>query len=158
MFKLNKSVVLNTIAVLITLFIIAISLVAFSSPQEVEVYIPRVLDEDKLFAVVQGYAGHYEKDEVSCKAADKRIKEIQENYSHDGFYDAHPGDGTFGENLLRGATSEENALEMWLASPLHKRNLDAPYPYSCIRCEGYYCVQTFWAPGVDINPFADIER
>lgn len=113
--------------------------------------------EDRIWDVVQnwrtsqGLSAHA-KDSRMCRLAELRLPEIKVNWSHDQFMNnAHyaeicPGNNCFSamsENLSNGYYSEQENLNGWLNSPLHKEALQKNYTYSCIKCSDGYCVQEF---------------
>jgi uncharacterized protein YkwD len=108
------------------------------------------LNQEKLFRTINEYristgTFAYVEDEMACKAAEIRLQEVTKNYSHDGF-DADrfcAGNCKMGENLSAGIYSESKLLRLWLASPLHRKNLEDNYKYSCIRANQEYAVHIF---------------
>lgn len=116
----------------------------------------RPLDSEKLWSLVQDWRlsqnlAPFTKRQDLCDTAKKRLPEIKDDFSHDGFYKHnwflmknHGGVYTWtGENLAKGYSSEELALKAWLNSPTHLENLVSPYKYSCIETDGWSAVQLF---------------
>ena len=117
---------------------------------EVEVVKPIELDEDKLWYLVQKWRAEndkmlYIKDEQLCDFARIRLEDIKVRWSHEGFWEINDSLSydTLGENLAREFNTEKETLSGWLKSSLHKENLTERYTYSCIVCDGKYCVQEF---------------
>ena len=113
---------------------------------------PVHISAEKLMSVVndwrytQGFQP-YTKSELLCSFASKRLPEIEDNFSHDEYfqhvYTDLPPKTYSAENLARGYSDEQEALNAWVNSPEHRKNLDANYRYSCIKCANNYCVQIF---------------
>lgn len=115
---------------------------------------PKPLDEDILWDLIQEWRvenGHkaYVRDSRLCEIAEKRVKEIQSDYSHDSFekadYSKLP-DGKIAENISLWTAGEENTLNGWLDSPSHREALEKPYRSSCVVTGGEYgqsAVQVF---------------
>lgn len=109
------------------------------------------LDSDKLWSLVQNWRiknnlQPYTKDQRLCDIANKRLAEIPNDWSHNGFYKYiynYPKNTYFGENLARGYTVEDTTLQDWLFSPEHRKNLNYNFRYSCIETQGTYAVQEF---------------
>lgn len=119
------------------------------------------MNEDKLWELVnnwkfENFGYKYQKDEILCKYALVRAKEVRLDWSHDGFDEvtdqirAENNMGRIGENLasgylgiFAGKNPDETALDRWLNSPLHRKNLDENYTHSCIKCKYNNCVQLF---------------
>ncbi len=108
------------------------------------------LDENKLWNLVEVFRKTeerepYVKDERVCKVTEERASEMKDELSepHKGFDERFKGAPfTIAENNT-GAKSEEEALNNWLKSDAHASTLRTEYNYSCISCEGIYCVQIF---------------
>jgi uncharacterized protein YkwD len=110
------------------------------------------ISAEKLMAIVnnwrqtQGFQT-YENDELACSFASKRLTQIETNFSHDPFFNEvplhFPPRVYVAENLSKGYDTEQETLDAWLVSTEHRKNLDANYQYSCIRCEFSFCVQVF---------------
>lgn len=112
------------------------------------------LNGEKLFELtnkwrLENSLNSYVKSELLCSFANKRLEEIKNDFSHDGFdsksqdflvatkYDA------IGENIARDYINEEKTLKGWLNSPSHLKTLSDPYTDSCLLCEKTCCVQIF---------------
>lgn len=115
---------------------------------------PYVITEERLWSVVNDWKINtsgigYENNEVLCQQAGLRLKEVQNDWSHDGFNDNAEiakktgGFSKVGENLARDYLYESEILNEWLSSASHKKNLDDTYTHSCIKCQNNYCVQLF---------------
>lgn len=112
---------------------------------------PKVsLDEGVLWSLVQDWRVDqglqtYTKDQRLCDLASARLPEIKALFEHDGWKEHIAGMEyvRIAENISRDYSSESNTLDGWLLSPTHKASLDYPYSYSCIKCDGTYCVQEF---------------
>lgn len=104
------------------------------------------LSEDVLFGLINewkykedGYT--YSKHEDLCEIANDRV---DDPYTHQGFIDKYwnyPYE--LSENLSKDHLSEQSVLNGWLNSKRHREALERSYTYSCVRCEGNYCVQIF---------------
>ena len=88
-------------------------------------------------------------DEILCNIANKRVEEIKDNFSHEGFQ-KYKGDNrpkgyiAIGENLVTGVDSSTTAFSSWKLSPSHNENLlFEPYISTCVKCSESYCVQLF---------------
>jgi uncharacterized protein YkwD len=96
----------------------------------------------------QGFQVYTSNNQV-CSLASKRASDARINFSHDGFIESIPLFFSsekriyLAENLSKGYDTEQETLDSWLTSTEHRKNLDADYKYSCIRCEGSYCAQIF---------------
>lgn len=108
------------------------------------------ISEDKLWITVQKWRIEngkqmYQKDERMCDLAEIRVGESQEEFNHDKWYEKTRGiqANRLAENLIKGYTNEEEALQAWLDSPDHKKNLGDDYTKSCIKCSETYCAQEF---------------
>lgn len=116
------------------------------------------LNQDRLFELVQTWRVQnklpkYQQNEALCQVAQMRAEDIQTNWSHKGFYEfadelkrtkpQFAGTYSLGENLAQDYLTEEEALEGWLNSPSHLKNLKAPYQFSCIRCVNGHCAHLF---------------
>lgn len=80
-----------------------------------------------------------------CAMADKRLAETRSDWSHNGFY-VHLKDFAYtkiAENIIKGYSTEQLALQGWLNSTSHRKNLAENFVYSCLRCEGNRCVHVF---------------
>lgn len=107
------------------------------------------LSPDKLLSEVQAWRENtgkkqYQPSEFLCSIADKRIVQIQTEFSHRIFLETKYCLGCYlAENLASGLYPEEKTLSGWLASPTHLDNLEKNYTHTCIRTEKNYAVQTF---------------
>lgn len=112
------------------------------------------LNAEKLMSIVndwrqsQGLQPFSNNDNL-CTLADQRVNEIQNDNSHNGFIE-RVNNQTFGfsyeklgENLEQGYPNEQEALNHWLSSPEHLKNLKDNFQYSCIKCLNDKCVQEF---------------
>lgn len=129
-------------------------------PQPIERVTHRPFSQQVLWTHIQDYktsAGlqPYTQDQKLCEYAQMRLKELPQQFSHDGFresiraFRAVNNYATAGENLARFsyANTEPNELDQlnsWLKSPTHRENLDnTSYTRSCLRCDQNYCVHIF---------------
>lgn len=113
------------------------------------------VSQEKLWNIVQEWRKNnnqnvYIENEVVCKIADERLIETKKEWSHRKFledrderYAKYPQYITFGENLAKGYSDEEEILKGWINSPTHLENLEKDYKYSCIRTDGNYVVHIF---------------
>lgn len=112
---------------------------------------PAPISSEKLMSVVNDWRQAqglqiYKENELTCSFAQIRVKEIEINFSHDGFNGKRMCGNLecwASENLSQGFTTEKDTLNGWLNSPEHLKNLKADYYYSCIKCENNYCAQEF---------------
>jgi len=107
-----------------------------------------IINEVELLRIVNAWReennlAQYEKNDLLCEYANKRVDEIQKKWSHDGFIGTIKDFNQIAENLSKNTTNEENTLQMWLESPSHKRILEKNFIYSCLKCNNNYCVQIF---------------
>lgn len=129
--------------------VVAIKPTPYVAPTSV--YIPD--DENDLFEAVNNWRVQtnrpaYKKSEATCDFASKRAPQLKDDYSHNGFHemiDSLPyAKGTyFSENIAGGFIFADKTLKGWLASPPHRKALEADYTHSCIKCDSGYCVQIF---------------
>lgn len=112
----------------------------------------RPIDGDILFALIQEWriqngVAPYIKNQELCNFANDRLKEVKEQWNHDGFHEQANKKYTqfelTGENLIRLQNSEKEALESWLKSPEHLKNLKTDFKYTCLVTDGNYVVQIF---------------
>jgi uncharacterized protein YkwD len=91
-------------------------------------------------------------DDRLCEIGLVRVKEIQTDWSHDGFfrrgnngeYKAAINYYRMGENLARGYDNSDSLILSWHISPTHQKNMAANYfTHSCIVCEDFYCAAMF---------------
>ncbi len=110
------------------------------------------INADDLFQIVNEWRFQndypaYKKSEFACSVAEKRLPEVKNNWSHDGFsYEKYCKSCYLGENLAKGYIDAGTTLHKWLMSPSHKKNLTQDYTHSCIKCDNThenYCVQIF---------------
>jgi len=95
--------------------------------------------------VDNGYRAFVQDTEL-CQYAEERATEIKLDWSHDQFSADRCAKSSWhrcGENLVRNATTEDWALQAWLNSPTHLRNLKDNYTAMCIACSDNYCAQEF---------------
>lgn len=119
------------------------------TPTETPIPTPVPLSADKLFQLVNewrvqnGYQ-EYKKSDFACSVASKRLPEVKENWSHEGFYyKRFCQECTLSENLAKGQPSEKETLKNWVNSPSHLANLQRTYTHACIVTDGDYFVQIF---------------
>lgn len=83
-------------------------------------------------------------DPVLCHLADVRLKEVQIDWSHDGFFYHISHDnlptGTYRENLAKNFSSPQDVFKAWQNSPEHNKNLLAPMTSVCFRDSNNYWV------------------
>lgn len=108
------------------------------------------LNEQILFELIQDWRINqklppYIYSEKLCNFAKLRLKEIEVEFSHQGYYDHRKEINaiSLGENLAENQPSEQHTLDMWVASPSHLKNLTTPFVYTCIKTEGQKAVQIF---------------
>lgn len=113
------------------------------------------LDAEKLFNLVnqtraQAGLAPLQKNAAVCEVAHARAPEMQANVMsgnmHAGFYARKPAYQST-ENIIYMRTEEE-ALNWWLHSPVHRSAIMGNYADSCLVCEGNTCAQIF----ANVNP------
>lgn len=127
--------------------VVAVKPTAYVAPTSV--YIPE--NEDDLFQTVNEWRVQtnrlaYKKSEATCDFASVRAPQLKTDYSHNGFYEHAknlPKGQYFSENIAAGYIYADQTLKGWLASPPHRKALEADYTHSCIKCDSGYCVQIF---------------
>lgn len=107
---------------------------------------PRKLDGGKLFNLINEYRTRNGLSELLwyhplCEFAKERSQQVKDDWSHEGYQkeamegalytSVCPECGKTGENLAQGYHSEEAALEGWIGSQSHKKNLDADWDWGC---------------------------
>lgn len=110
-------------------------------------FVPIELNADKLFSEINIWRTEvgkkpYTKLDSLCEIANKRVKQIVNNFTHSQFSKLeYPS--TLSENLAKNPNGEEKTIDMWLNSKSHREALESNYTYSCIATEGTYAVQIF---------------
>lgn len=97
-------------------------------------------DELKLindYRVQKGYPVLKE-DVLTCTIASFRLSQIQNNFSHDGFYAL--GLTNYAENLAQGFPTNESVFKAWLASRPHRFNFLSYAKYGCVKEQNGYWV------------------
>lgn len=87
----------------------------------------------------------FEKEDKICALAQSRAPQLEAEFAsgrlHSGFYNKHlPYRAS--ENVIQMKT-EEQALNWWLHSPVHRAAIEGDYQYSCISCSGSSCSEVF---------------
>lgn len=107
------------------------------------------LDSEILWSLIQTWRIEnglhaYIKNQELCKIAiDRSDDEFDYNNPHKGFIEKyHKGSYSISENLT-GATSEKDALNRWLNSPLHRQALEKDFRFSCTATYKDLAVQIF---------------
>lgn len=113
--------------------------------------VPTGLNAEVLFNMVnstrtQAGLPAFEKNDTVCSMATVRAPEIQNeiygsSYMHAGFQARARGNG-MNENIIS-IMSEQQALNWWLNSPVHRSSIYGNYKYSCVACSGNSCTQIF---------------
>lgn len=114
----------------------------------------KIFSEDRLFDLVQNWRQSkglptYKKSERLCGVADRRLEDVEKDFTHDKFFISNESNNWYGyhylgENLIKGMFSEQASLNGWLRSPKHLENLENKiFTESCIRCSGSTCVHIF---------------
>ena len=88
-----------------------------------------------------GYDQYVESEEL-CKIAEARVKEIQVDFSHKGFYNYNTN-YIKSENIAKNFTNASFLINDWVNSPTHLDNLKKSYKHSCIAVDNDYVVQIF---------------
>lgn len=113
---------------------------------------PSVLDSYKIFNLVNDYRASkklnkLEWNQQMCVFAEKRLKEIYTNYSHERFWQNVNNAYKYmyaGENLSKGFFNEKTIFNQWINSPEHLANIVKPqYTDTCIASDSQYAVQEF---------------
>jgi uncharacterized protein YkwD len=110
-----------------------------------------VLNADVLFNMVNAYRSSiglasFQKDERICSVAASRGPELDNEIyvthtMHAGFYARNlPYWAT--ENMISMQT-EQQALDWWLHSPVHRAAIEGDYKYACTGCYGRSCDMIF---------------
>lgn len=88
--------------------------------------------------------------ETVCAFARLRVREVAENFSHQGFQNRiaagtlpYPSFSRVTENLAKTGRSE-NVVPMWIDSSGHAENMRADTPYVCVARFGEYYVYEGW--------------
>lgn len=113
---------------------------------------PISLNENKLWSLIQDWRTKsnlkpYIKDQRLCDIAKERATELYKlGYldNHEGFlsrYSSYPF--VLSENASAFHPNEISALNGWINSPTHLKNLQKLYLYSCLKCKDTFCVQIF---------------
>lgn len=84
------------------------------------------------------------KDSYLCELATFRLNEIKTDWPHDGFHKMKKEKySSFGENLGRDWSSDEDVMRAWIASPTHNDILLGHWTNFCVsQEEGYYVLIT----------------
>ena len=111
------------------------------------------IDSDKLLSLIQNWRkdqglSEFVENAQLCRVAEDRVLDGFDD--HEGLHlKLKNGDYNFlgekvllSENITTGLFPQD-ALNNWLDSPPHKEALMDDYKYTCVRCEGLYCVQIF---------------
>lgn len=82
-----------------------------------------------------------QQDQDLCRAAEKRLGEIKNNFSHEGFgIELCDKCSHLGENLARNI-KEERVVSAWIESPSHKEIIVSPvYNIGCVVYDDGYSV------------------
>lgn len=109
------------------------------------------LSAEKLFALVNAHRASiglspFEQDGRVCEVVSSRAPEIENeiygtSYMHAGFQSRNlPYWAT--ENIIS-INTEEEALNWWLNSPVHRSAIQGAYKYACLACSGKSCAMVF---------------
>lgn len=78
---------------------------------------------------------------ATCLFAKKRLKEVKKDWSHDGFYlSVDRSVGVWHENLARNFSTDKKAVEGWIQSESHRKNLLSDMTSMCVKKSGKYWV------------------
>jgi len=109
------------------------------------------LQSEVLFAMINATRAQsglpvFEKSDATCSMANVRAPEIYNevfgsSYMHAGFRARNQG-YSMNENIISIRTEQE-AVNWWLNSPVHRASLLGNYKYSCISCSGNSCSEIF---------------
>lgn len=148
-----KNILLITSVFIFLLGAIYASLFLIPPPPEKKDERVDPLTREQLWNVVQNWRIKnnlkvYKFDKQLCDFSDMRISQIQKDFSHNGFWSDtnklfNQGYKRVAENLIRGYSPEKSALESWINSPEHLKNLKDSYTNSCISTHNTFAVQVF---------------
>lgn len=110
------------------------------------------LDSNLIFNMINEYRvslglSVFEKENSVCSLATVRANEIideiagRAGYLHSGLYNRGL-DYWIWENAKYGS-NEAGTVAWWKASPVHHQSIVGDFKYSCVACNGTYCVQLF---------------
>lgn len=122
-----------------------------SSTTEISTVTPIFLNSDKEWLLIQNWRKsqnlrEYMKDERLCKIANDRAIEtnsLGQTDNHAGLIERYSNYPYVISENVTGSTSEEGILNNWLDSVPHAKALKTNYNYSCVKCDGIWCVQIF---------------
>ena len=126
------------------------TIISITPTPDAQVAVESSLNADTLFGLVnskrvEAGLAPLEKNPAVCSVADARAPEmqsdVQSGYMHRGFYNRKP-DYQSTENIIY-MQSEQQALNWWLNSPVHRSAIFGAYKQSCIVCQGNTCAQIF---------------
>ncbi len=151
-----KTVAVASMVLLVWLFVVSQVLIDVGRASPATSRPPAIPEDQKLtsenlwrdvnkWRIDNGYPAYIES-ASACKIADVRVKEIQSDFSHDGFIPTINKlgiVGAYGENIVSRRLLSDLALRAWLQSPSHREALESNYTHSCIRTEGSHAVQIF---------------
>lgn len=122
----------------------------FSLPAPVSVPSITSLNADLILQLINNHRTEiglapFEKDDTVCQIAQARVPQLQTEVStftlHKGFYDMNlPFWAT--ENMAYYPTEQQD-MDFWLRSPVHRSAIEGNYKYSCGVCYGNVCAQIF---------------
>lgn len=108
------------------------------------------LSSDLIFQMINDHRASlslpaFEKEAKLCEIAQYRAPQLQEEVAngtiHKGFYDMNlPFWAT--ENMAYYQSEQQN-MNFWLGSYIHRSAIEGDYKYSCGSCSGNACVQIF---------------
>lgn len=148
----------------LTLFLLAfIAIVSFLFYKSIEPYMPQAeaeptptppthLDAYKIYNLVNDYRASKGLnklvfDPALCPLAEERLGQVKSDWSHDQLKttrNKYFSYGTVGENLARDHTTENQAVNGWIASPTHLDNIEKSiYTNTCIATDANYALQIF---------------
>lgn len=112
------------------------------------------INEDELWTEVNNWRklrnySVYKKNDNLCRFTDIRLSETINDWNHNGFSNVadaitkETGLTLIAENIQKDESDPHKALFYWLQSESHRKNLEANFTDSCIKCRNNYCVQLF---------------
>ena len=115
------------------------------SPTEIK----QKIDPEKLLSSINDYRGENDlfplkKSEEMCKIAEKRLPEIVQNFSHEGFqYFRFCTNCKLSESIAKGFNTEDEVLEGWIDSENDLSRLRSDFTHTCIKTDDTYVVMIY---------------
>lgn len=143
--------ILFVIVLLLRAVALHVDFIPLQTINRAPVFYPHAIEEKINAYRVDHHLGELVENPKMCSIADMRLKQISTEFSHRQFYEfSKPWVDQFsqptyiGENLSEGYLDESQVVAAWIASPEHRKNIEAPqYHSTCVLCKGAHCVQIF---------------